>query len=93
MRTHAHDPQEGHALWKLDGENVSGGEARACSFRRPNASPKRLRTDQLCAGFLEDGAALGKQFRIVALPHLEIGTPIEYRQRPIANAGVEATEL
>ena len=70
MRTHAHDPQEGYALWKLDGENVSGGEARACSFRRPHASPKRLRTDQLCSGFLEHRGRLGSSFGF-ALPHLE----------------------
>ena len=80
MRTHAHHPQECYAPWKREAENVSSGEARADSFRRSQAPPRRLLTRQLCAGFLEHRAALGKQFGIVALPYLEVATPIEHGQ-------------
>jgi hypothetical protein len=93
MRTHAHHPQECYAPWKREGENVSSGEARADSFRRSQAPPRRLLTRQLCAGFLEHRAALGKQFGIIALPNLEVGTPIEPGQRPVADVSVETAEL
>ena len=93
MCMHAHDPKECHVPWKREGEDVSSGEARADSFRRSEASPKRLLTGQQCAGSLEHRAAPGKQFRIVVLPRLEVGTPIEHGQRPIADVGVEAAEL
>ena len=92
MRTHAHHAHACHAPWKREGENVSSGQSRADAFRRSQAPARRLLTGQLCASLLERRAALGQQFRIVALPDLEVGASIEDRQRPIADAGVEAAE-
>ena len=93
MRAHAHDPQQRHPPWKREGEHVSRDETGADAFRRSQASAGRLGTGQLCAGLLEYRAALRKQFRIVALPHPEIVTAVEYGQSPIADVRVESTEL
>ena len=46
----------------------------------------------MSAGFLERPAAFRKLFRILALPHLEVGTAVDHRQRPIADVGIEPTE-
>jgi len=52
-----------------------------------------LLAGQLCAGFLEHRAAPGKQFRVVALPHVEVRTAIQHGQRPFPDVRVEPAEL
>jgi hypothetical protein len=70
----AHHAQQRHALWKIEGENVSSGEAAQRSLRRTHAFARRLRTGQLRASFLERCAALWQQhnggiIRSWASPH------------------------
>jgi hypothetical protein len=59
---------------KIEGENVSSGEAAQRSLRRTHAFARRLRTGQLRASFLERCAALWQQhnggiIRSWASPH------------------------
>jgi hypothetical protein len=93
MRVHAHHTQQRHAPWKREGENVSSGEAAQLSLRPTDASPRRLRTGQLRASFLEHRAALGQQLWILLFPHRQIGAGVDNGERAIANVRFQSTQL